>query len=180
MLQGPDGFAIAAWQDGQQQTTEIPNLALEKKAAAAPLAKPKAKAKGKAKAKAKGEAKASAKRKESPCKKPASTEDSRASASAADPAAETKSDGRFIPAGSAFRKEYRSSNNSIAFRGLWKDCNGKEMERQIFHLVGLDKISKADLVSLGDECLAKLRAGENITDVQSFAECQLLASSSSS
>ena len=91
---------------------------------------------------------------------------------------QTESDGRFIPAGSAFRKEYRSSNNSIAFRGLWKDCNGKEIERQIFHLVGHDKISKTDLVSLGDECPAKLRAGENITDVQSFADCQLLARSS--
>ena len=155
---------------------------VEKKAVAAPLAKPKAKAKGKvkakAKAKAKGKAKASAKGKESPCKKPASVEDSRASASAGDPAAETESDGRFIPAGSIFRKEHRSSNNSLAFRSLWKDCNGKEMKRQIFHLIGHDKISKADLVSLGDECLAKLRAGENIRDVQSFADCQLLARSS--
>ena len=30
------------------------------------------------------------------------------------------------------------------------------MKRHIFHLIGHDKTSKADLVSLGDECLAKL------------------------
>ena len=164
MHKGPSGFAVAVWSDGHQIVSEIPNLMLEK-AAAAKASAAKASAPKAAKAKA-----ASKKKPAAVIKKPAcrldvqddvQDDDGEEStpdvATDEDPAAEgeqapAEAPAAIVPAEApdaeapdqplevlpedrSLRKEYRTANNSMAFRMVWRE-KGEECKKQLFQLHG--------------------------------------------
>ncbi|CAE7269669.1 unnamed protein product [Symbiodinium sp. CCMP2592] len=188
MHKGPSGFAVAVWSDGHQIVSEIPNLLLDKAAAA------KASPKGKAKA-------ASKKKPAAVIKKPACfpQEDGESPVAGADdaaagqdleapaeaalvpvdaPAADDDQDPNYgdvavLPANAVLRKEYRAANNTMAFRMIWRNEKNKECKRQMFQLKGGSATTKEQLHATGEEALRKARAGEPLAQVRSWAEEQL-------
>ncbi|CAE7558690.1 unnamed protein product [Symbiodinium sp. CCMP2592] len=183
MHKGPSGFAVAVWSDGHQIVSEIPNLLLDKAAAA------KASPKGKAKA-------ASKKKPAAVIKKPACLpqEDGESPAAGADdaaagqdleapaeaalvpvdaPAADDDQDPNYgdvavLPANAVLRKEYRAANNTMAFRMIWRNEKNKECKRQMFQLKGGSATTKEQLHATGEEALRKARAGEPLAQVETM------------
>ena len=157
---------MATWGD-QERSTDISNLALEKRAQhpakeAAGKPQPAVKKKAGSKAKAKAKSKVA-------CKKPATVlQDAQDSESAEEPPAGA-------PAGAPedavkptekLRKEYRSATNSVSIRAIWRD---DEQKRQLFELRGQDAISKEKLLELAEESCAKILERQDEATVKSWA-----------
>ena len=197
MHKGPSGFAVAVWSDGHQIVSEIPNLMLEK-AAAAKASAAKASAPKAAKAKA-----ASKKKPAAVIKKPAcrldvqdDVQDDDGEESAPDvatdedPAAEgeqapAEAPAAIVPAEApdaeapdqplevlpedrSLRKEYRTANNCMAFRMVWRE-KGEECKKQLFQLHG-GTCSKDQLQQAGSEVVTRCKAGERLSEVRQWGE----------
>ena len=198
MHKGPSGFAVAVWSDGHQIVSEIPNLMLEK-AAAAEASAAKASAPKAAKAKAASKKKPAAVIKKPACRPdvqddvqdddgeestpdvatdedPAAAEDGQAPAEA--PAAIVPAEApdaeapdqplEVFPEDRSLRKEYRTANNSMAFRMVWRE-KGEECKKQLFQLHG-GTCSKEQLHQVGSEVITRCKAGERLSEVRQWGE----------
>eukprot|EP00439_Symbiodinium_sp_Y106_P081882 s1093_g21.t1 len=117
MHNGPSAFAVAVWSDGHQIVSEIPNLMVDKAAAAKASARKHLQKQGDGEdsptpaARADEDDAAAAEDDQAPAEAPLVPAD--APAAAEDP---NYGDLEVLPANASFRKEYRLANNSLAFR----------------------------------------------------------------
>ena len=73
-----------------------------------------------------------------------------------------------LPEDRSLRKEYRTANNSMAFRMVWR-AKGEECKKQLFQLHG-GTCSKDQLQQVGSEVVTRCKAGERLSEVRQWGE----------
>ena len=168
LSEGPNGFAIATFESGSVEETEVPNLTvIEYQKAAEDNVKKRPAGKKPYKKSKKVPKKAPKKTKK---KAKAAEEDEEEEEAEGDEEEEEDEEEEASDAEKPVKygKEYRKSLNTYGIRKKWQE-DGQQRQRQVFAIRG-HKMNKREVAKVADKAIQRLKAGHWEGDVKLWAQ----------